>query len=133
MWIPCHEAHAVRLPVFSPPRRNRGRVYTRVRWRCAQLPRGWDPRLAKDRDAFSTPRDILEARSRSTLEFAPGQPREPDFLVINLNPDRQTFDEVMEVARTPTTSWRRSGDEVFIKTSGATGVWGTEAVPQTPP
>jgi bifunctional non-homologous end joining protein LigD len=46
----------------------------------------------------------------------------PDYLVIDLDPDRQTFDEVMEVARTTRSVLQAIGAEAWAKTSGATGL-----------
>jgi bifunctional non-homologous end joining protein LigD len=46
----------------------------------------------------------------------------PDYLVIDLDPDRQTFDEVMEVARTTRAVLQAIGAEAWAKTSGATGL-----------
>jgi bifunctional non-homologous end joining protein LigD len=46
----------------------------------------------------------------------------PDYLVIDLDPDRQTFDEVMDVARTTRDVLQAIGAEAWVKTSGATGL-----------
>ena len=46
----------------------------------------------------------------------------PDYLVIDLDPDRQTFDEVMEVARTTRAVLQAIGADAWVKTSGATGL-----------
>jgi bifunctional non-homologous end joining protein LigD len=46
----------------------------------------------------------------------------PDYLVIDLDPDRQSFDEVMEVARTTRAVLQAIGAEAWVKTSGATGL-----------
>jgi bifunctional non-homologous end joining protein LigD len=49
-------------------------------------------------------------------------PENPDYLVIDLDPDRQTFDEVMDVARTTRSVLQAIGAEAWVKTSGATGL-----------
>ena len=46
----------------------------------------------------------------------------PDYLVIDLDPDRQSFDEVMEVARTTRSVLQSIGADAWAKTSGATGL-----------
>jgi bifunctional non-homologous end joining protein LigD len=46
----------------------------------------------------------------------------PDYLVIDLDPDRQTFDEVVAVARTTRSVLQSIGAEAWVKTSGATGL-----------
>jgi bifunctional non-homologous end joining protein LigD len=46
----------------------------------------------------------------------------PDFLVIDLDPDDQSFDEVMDVARTTRAVLESIGAESLVKTSGATGL-----------
>jgi bifunctional non-homologous end joining protein LigD len=51
-----------------------------------------------------------------------GRLENPDFLVVDLDPDRQTFDEVMEVARTTRGVLNGIGAEAWVKTSGATGL-----------
>ncbi|MGH2607131.1 MAG: DNA ligase D, partial [Anaerolineales bacterium] len=51
-----------------------------------------------------------------------GNLENPDFLVIDLDPAEQGFDEVMEVARTAHTTLASIGAESHVKTSGATGL-----------
>ncbi len=46
----------------------------------------------------------------------------PDYLVIDLDPDRQTFNEVMQVAGTTHKVLQAIGAEGLVKTSGATGL-----------
>ncbi|HMK09550.1 MAG TPA: DNA ligase D [Anaerolineales bacterium] len=46
----------------------------------------------------------------------------PDYLVIDLDPDRQTFDEVMAVAHSTRAVLQAIGAEAWVKTSGATGL-----------
>ena len=46
----------------------------------------------------------------------------PDFVVINLDPDGNPFDEVVEVAREVHSVLKLVGAESFCKTSGATGL-----------
>jgi bifunctional non-homologous end joining protein LigD len=47
---------------------------------------------------------------------------DPDYLVIDLDPDRQAFDEVMEVAQTTRAVLQAAGAAAHVKTSGATGL-----------
>lgn len=51
-----------------------------------------------------------------------GNLENPDFLVIDLDPAEQGFDEVMEVARTTHSVLDSIGAESHVKTSGATGL-----------
>jgi bifunctional non-homologous end joining protein LigD len=51
-----------------------------------------------------------------------GDLEKPDFLVIDLDPAEQGFDEVMEVARTTRATLESIGAESHVKTSGATGL-----------
>jgi bifunctional non-homologous end joining protein LigD len=51
-----------------------------------------------------------------------GHIENPDFLVIDLDPADQSFDEVMEVARTTHAVLEAIGAESLVKTSGATGL-----------
>jgi bifunctional non-homologous end joining protein LigD len=46
----------------------------------------------------------------------------PDFLVVDLDPDKQSFEEVMDVARTTHEILQTIGAESLVKTSGATGI-----------
>jgi bifunctional non-homologous end joining protein LigD len=46
----------------------------------------------------------------------------PDYLVIDLDPQDQTFDEVIEVALTTRGILETAGAQSFVKTSGATGL-----------
>ena len=46
----------------------------------------------------------------------------PDFLVVDLDPDKQSFEEVMDVARTTHEILQTIGAESLVKTSGATGM-----------
>jgi bifunctional non-homologous end joining protein LigD len=46
----------------------------------------------------------------------------PDYLVIDLDPAEQPFDQVMEVARTTRRVLEGIGSPAFVKTSGATGL-----------
>jgi bifunctional non-homologous end joining protein LigD len=46
----------------------------------------------------------------------------PDYLVIDLDPGGQSFDEVMEVARTTRSVLEAIGAESLVKTSGSTGL-----------
>lgn len=46
----------------------------------------------------------------------------PDFLVVDLDPDKQSFEEVMDVARTTHEILQTIGAESRVKTSGATGM-----------
>ena len=46
----------------------------------------------------------------------------PDYLVIDLDPGGQSFDEVMDVARTARSVLEAIGAESLVKTSGATGL-----------
>lgn len=47
---------------------------------------------------------------------------QPDWLVIDLDPADQTFDQVVDVARTTREILETAGAESFVKTSGATGL-----------
>jgi len=51
-----------------------------------------------------------------------GNLENPDYLVVDLDPAEQGFDEVMEVARTTQAVLQAIGAEAFVKTSGATGL-----------
>lgn len=51
-----------------------------------------------------------------------GDLENPDFMVIDLDPAEQGFDEVMEVARTTRRVLDSIGAESLVKTSGATGL-----------
>jgi len=51
-----------------------------------------------------------------------GQLERPDFLVVDLDPADQSFDEVMQVAKTTRSVLEAIGAESLVKTSGATGL-----------
>jgi bifunctional non-homologous end joining protein LigD len=70
---------------------------------------------------------LVYAANLGSIEIHPwnsrtGSLENPDYLVIDLDPDEHTFDQVMQVARTTREVLAAIGAEAYPKTSGATGL-----------
>jgi bifunctional non-homologous end joining protein LigD len=70
---------------------------------------------------------LVYAANLGSIEIHPWNSRiqnldNPDYLVIDLDPGGQSFDDVMDVARTTRSVLEAIGAESLVKTSGATGL-----------